>query len=200
MRFKAVLLSLLVVSVFLCAPLPQSADTRAEQGKSKSSVEIGVVSIRRAFQECKRNTSYRAAATAEKEGIVAELERLSAQMEADQAGLRALKQGSSDYLAAMKEVFNKQANLQAKQEFHKKQMELKDQGWTEQLYKDILRHVNDVAQKKGLGVVFDKDEVELPAPSMNELMLTVRTHKLLYSAGCTDITSEVLAQLDAEDK
>ncbi len=166
--------------------------------KAKRSIsKIGVVSVRRIFEDCKRNVRYRQEAVAEQNRVIAELEKLAKEVEAESAGLRTLKEGSSDHLALMREVLEKQANLQAQQEFHKQQIELKDQQWTEELYKDIVREAGEVAKQKGLDLVFEKDELKLPATSANELMLTIRTHKLLYSDGCLDVTGEVMARIDA---
>ena len=47
-------------------------------------------------------------------------------------------------------------------------------------------------------MVVEKDEVEFPALSVDGAMLAIRTHKLLYSGGCLDITDEVMAWLDKE--
>lgn len=198
MRIKTIILVFLAGLAVLWVLMPRGECSWAEEKADKFSVKIGVVSVRKVFQECKRNARYVAEAAAEDGRVVAGLQKLSGQIEAERAGLRALKQGSSDYLAAMREILTKQASLQAQREFHKQQMELKDQQWTEQLYKDILRYTEEVAKEKGLDLVFEKDEVELPAPSPNELMMTIRTHKLLYSGGCMDITDEVLALVDAE--
>jgi Skp family chaperone for outer membrane proteins len=105
--------------------------------------------------------------------------------------------GSSDHLALMRGILEKQANLQAQQEFHKQQMALKDQQWTEQLYQMVLRETGEVAKQKGLEFVLESDEVEFPALSASDLMMTIRTHKLLYSGGCLDISNEVMARVDA---
>ncbi len=137
-------------------------------------------------------------AVAERDSIEKELDKLSKEIEADKAGLKTLKQGSSDHMAQVRQVMTKQANLQAQQEFYKQQIGLKDQQWTEQLFKDILLQTGEIAKEKGLDLVFEKDEIELPAASASELMLTIRTHKLLYSGGCLDITDEVMARLDKE--
>ena len=101
-------------------------------------------------------------------------------------------------MAKAKALFEKQANYQARQEFYKQQMELKDQLWTKTLYQDILRIASDVAKEKGLDVVFREDEVDFSDPDISELGLAIRTQKLLYSGGCIDITDEVKAKLDAE--
>ena len=195
MKIKIMILSCLMVAAVL------SMDAELRSAGSKADIpdsRIGVVSIRKIFQDCKRNAKYRQEATAEQDKVIAELKKLSKEIEAERAGLQTLKAGSDDHLALMKEILAKQANLQALQEFHKQQIALKDQKWTEELYKDILREVREVAEQKSLDLVFEKDEVELPALSANELMLTIRTHKLLYSGGCLDVTDEVTARLDEE--
>ncbi len=170
--------------------------SRAGSKEQTLAVKIGVVSVRRIFESCKRNAEYRQQAAAEQDRVIAALEKLSKEIEAGQAGLRVLKPGSNDHLAQMKELMAKQARLEAEQEFYKQQMGLKDQRWTEQLYVDILKATDVIAAEKGLDLVFERDEIEFPAPSANELMLTIRTHKVLYSKGCTDITDEVTAWLD----
>lgn len=206
MKIKTIIFVLLAGVAVLTVPMlwaeegraNSQADKPAPQTADRPSVKIGVVSVRRLFQNSKKNAVYMEQAGAEQSKIIAELEKLSREIEAERAGLKVLKEGSSDYLTAMRQLLTKQASFQAQQEFHKQQMELKDHQWTEQLYKDILRHTEEVAKQKGLDLVFERDEVELPSPSANELMMTIRTHKLLYSGGCQDITADVLARLDAE--
>lgn len=194
MKIKVVVLSCLTAAIVLSlVHVPGWAKTKSE----KTRLKIGVVSIRRIFKDCKKNVQYRQQATLEQQRVIAELEKSSKEIEAERAGLKTLKQGSNDYMARVKTILEKQAGLQAQQEFHKQQIELKDQRWTEELYKDILQQTDKTARQRGLDLVFEKDQIDFPAASANELMLTIRTHKLLYSGGCLDITDEVMAKLDA---
>ncbi len=195
MRAKSLFLSGLMGVVVLFAGYQYSG---AEPESVKPESKIGVVSIRRIFRDCKRNVRYRQEATAEQDKIIAELDKLRKEIEAEEAGLRTLKAGSSDYLELMKGILEKQASLQALQEFHKQQLAMKDQRWTEQLYTDILRETGEVAKQKGLDIVFENDEPELPALSAQELMMAIRTHKVLYSGGSLDITNEVMNRVDVE--
>jgi Skp family chaperone for outer membrane proteins len=195
MKAKAMFLSCLIGAVVLFSGYQYSG---AEPESVKPGPKIGVVSIRRIFQDCKRNVRYRQEASAEQEQIVAELDKLRKEIEAEEAGLRTLKAGSSDYLELMKGILEKQASLQARQEFHKQQLAMKDQRWTEQLYTDILRETGEVAKEKGLDIVFENDEPELPALSAQDLMMAIRTHKVLYSGGGLDITNEVMSRVDVE--
>lgn len=198
MKVKVTVLSCLVGLIFTAMVYDGwAADTNPAD--NKTTFRIGLVSIRRIFAECKKNDDYKKQAIAEQDKIVAELKKLSKELEAGKAGLQTLKPGSPDYMVMYGKVLENQAMLQAKEEFHKNQLALKDQRWTEQLYKDILKATAEVAEQKALNMVFAKDEAELPAPNASELMLTIRTNKLLYSDGCLDITDEVIARLDSEN-
>jgi len=195
MKIKTMVLSCLVGLGVLFVGYEFS---RAEAGADEASVKVGVVNVRRIFRDCKRNITYRAEAVAEQSRVREELGKLAKEIEFAEAGLKALKRGSDDHLAQVKAILEKRANLNALQEYNKQQRGLKDKRWTEGLYEEILRVTGELAEEKGLGLVFDKDEPAFPASSSDELMLTLSTNKLLYSGGCLDITDEVIARLDAK--
>ncbi len=160
--------------------------------------KAGIVSIRKIFRDCKRSAKYRQESNAERQKIDAELTKLDNEIKAQNAGLKTLKIGSENYMAQVKEILEKQANLQAQQEFNKQQLTLKEQRITEDIYGDILRITGEVAKEKGLDWVFETSEPELPASSPTELELSMGMHKLLYGDGCLDITDEVMARVDTE--
>ncbi len=195
MKIKTIILSCLLSAIILAFAYDYS---RAESKVDKPAPKIGVVSVQKILQHCKRSAKYREEAIAEQNKVIAESDKLKAEIEADKAGLKTLKVGTSDYMARVKEIFEKQASLQAAQEFRKQQISLKDQQWIEGLYKAILQQTSEVAKQKGLEMVFEKSEPEFPAQSANELMRAIDTNKLLYSGGCLDITDEVMARVDEE--
>lgn len=167
------------------------------QSKEGASLKIGVVSVMKVLRECKRSVQYRQDAMAEHGKVMAELEKLSKELDADEAGLRTVKLGSPDYLKQYKQILDKRSALQAGQEYHKQQRALKERQITEELYKEILQITTAMAEQKGLDLVFERDEPELSASSGDELVLTISTHKLLYAGSfCADITGEVIARLD----
>jgi Skp family chaperone for outer membrane proteins len=127
----------------------------------------------------------------------AELEKLSKEIDLDKAEIKMLKPGSSDYSSRMKEILEKQGKLQAQQEFFKRQMEMKEQTVVESLFKDVVKATGEVAKDKGFDLILEKSEPDLPASSTNELTLTISTCKVLYNAGCEDITDAVMARVDA---
>ena len=188
---------IIALTVGLILPLAYQA-TQAQSSLNVTNSKIAVVSIQKIFQQCQTNAKYRQQATLEQEQAVAELDQLTKEVEAQKAGLNTLKPGSTDYLQAMQNILTKQGQLEAKRQFTQQSFALKDQQWTTKIYKDVLRIVNELAQQKGLELVLEKNEPELlDSTPANELMLTIRTHKVLYSGGCVDITDEVIAHLDA---
>jgi Skp family chaperone for outer membrane proteins len=175
----------------------KSEAEKAAPAQEAKCLKIGVVSVRKIFEDCKRNVKYRQDLAAERDKLGTELEKLSREIDLEKTGLKTLKQGSPDYLSAMKEILEKQARLQAQQEFFKRQMDIREQTIIEGLFKDVVKATEDVAKEKKLDLVLEKSEPDLPASNSNELMLTISTHKVLYNAGCEDITNAVLAKVDA---
>ncbi len=192
MKLKSIVVMVLVI--IMSGFIVSAGAVRAADNKC---LKIGVVSVRKIFQDCKRNTKYRQEMTVERDKVEAELESLSKDIDASKSKLKMLKQGSADYLSGMKDVFDKQATLQAKQEYFKRQMDMREQTVVEQVFKDVIKATGEVAKEKGLDIVLEKSEPDLPAANTNELTLVISTHKVLYSSGCEDITDAVMAKVDA---
>jgi len=197
MKVKTIFFGLLITA-FACSVFFQDgfAISKTKAAEASSS-KIGAVSIRKLFMECKKNAKYREQAKAEQDKAIEELQQLRAEIKAAEAALETLKPGSKDYLERVQELAQKRALLPIRQEYYQQQFADKDKQWTEQLYKDTLGFINEVAASKGLDMVFEVDEPEFPIASPDELMLTIRTHKLLYKGNCVDITAEVMAKLDS---
>jgi len=166
------------------------------QPKEGANLSVGLVSIRKVFRECKSNISYRQQAIAEYNKALTELERLTKELEADEAGLKTLKPASPDYLKQYKQILEKRANLEAQQQYNKQHRALNEQQRTEELYKQILQITKALAEQKALDLVLEYDEPEFPLANADELVMLLNTHKVLYSAGCLDITDDVIARLD----
>jgi len=193
MNIRIALISSCLIGMILASFGHQYSRAEPKEGANLS---VGLVSIRKIFRECKSNISYRQEAMAEYNKALAELERLTKELEADEAGLKTLKPGSPDHLKQYKQILEKRANLEAQQQYHKQHRALNEQQRTEQLYKEILQITKALAEQKGLSLVLEYDEPEFPLASADELVMTLNTHKVLYSAGCLDITDDVIARLD----
>lgn len=193
MKNKVLIVSCLILIIFVFSY--QKGIARSVS--AASSKKIGVVSVLNILRDCKRNEKYRGKIAAEQDKLEVEFRKLEADIRADEAGLKTLKPNTDDYLDRAKALMQKQAGFQAQQEFYKRRIELKYQQWVEKLYKDILSQVKKVARQKGLDIVIEQTEPELPVAGYTALMTIMSTHKVLYSQGCVNITAEVLALVDA---
>lgn len=195
MKVKATALSFLIgVVVLFLSTESHFAGTKTDPAPLK----IGVVNIRKVFRDCKRNAKYRSDTLAEQSRWQAAEEKLQNQIDVLKDALKALKPGSSDYLKQLQELIQKQAEFESTRQFNSQQRTLKDKLWTEDFYQEILKIIAELAKQKELDLVFERSEPDFPAAGPDELMLILSTHKLLYSAGCPDITEEVTARLDKE--
>lgn len=195
MKSRTVILSFLIGTIILAMCFEYSwAQSKAD----KPSLKIGVVSVQEIFRDCKRSKKHGEELNFEESKVNAELNKLKKEIEADEAGLETLKRESNDYLELERAVEQKRASYLSQKKFCEKQLELKDLGWVQEFYKDILRVTGEVAGEKGFDLVFEMSEPNFSMPGSAQLLMAIRTHKLLYSGGCLDITQEVMARLDEE--
>jgi len=195
MKNRAMVLSCLAGGVILCMSYQYS---RAQTEADKPPLKIGVVSIRKIFRDCERAKSHEKQIRAEEDKINAELNLLKKKIDATEAGLDTLKRESVDYLELDRDVLRKLDSYKSQKQHYERVLALKDRQWTKALYRDILRVTGEVAKEKGLDLVFERSEPDFSMISAAELLLTIQTHKLLYSGRCADITEQVRARLDQE--
>jgi Skp family chaperone for outer membrane proteins len=172
--------------------------SRAQTEADKPPLKTGVVSIQRIFRDCERSKSHEKEMRAEEDKINAELNLLKKKYDAAVAGLGTLTRESVDYLELDRNVLREQDRYESQKRYYEGLLALKDRQWTKGLYRDILRVTGEVAKEKGLDLVFERTEPDFSMVSAAELLLTIKTHKLLYSSGCADITEQVRARLDQE--
>jgi Skp family chaperone for outer membrane proteins len=166
------------------------------QPNTASGMKIGVVSVQRALRNCQATIKFRDKIMAEKERADAEEEKLAQEGKALAASLTAYKPGSSDHMKQLKEMLQKQNELKTLQELNPRQRALKEMQWTQTLYQEILRIARELGVAKGLNLVLEGDQPQFPFQRYEDLVMTLSTHKVLYSEGCVDLTNEVIAQLD----
>jgi len=195
MKTRSIIMCCLVVCIVLCVGYQHS---RASVEAENSCLKIGTVSVRKIFRESKRSAAYREAAMAEQQEVQTKLSQLSKEIEIEESGLKMLIPGSNDYMVRLESMFRKQAALQTEKELYTKKLSLKEQKTTEDLYRDILAAVSTIAAERGLGLVLEKSEPEFPSTSPTQLELSMGTHKVLYSGCGVDITTEVMARIDAK--
>lgn len=170
---------------------------RASQPASPTA-RIGVVSMTDVFKNSKKHTQYSNQAVARQARVRAQLDDLRKEAEGEEAELKTLKPGTEDYAKQLLVLLEKRSKLQTQQEFIKQQALLDDKQWLEDLYQAFAKATKDIAREKGLDLVLERTEPEFPIRN-EELMTTLYMHKAIYSGGCVDLTSEVIARVDANE-
>jgi Skp family chaperone for outer membrane proteins len=193
MKIKTTFLSCLAGMIILAMVYEYC---QAQQKTNTQSAKIGIVSIAEIFNNSKRSIAHKREISSEQSKKNEELGKLSKELKAAEAMLSALKQDSTDYMSQREKCINMRVSLEAQQAINKEQTILKQYRWRKSFYQDILQITSELARQKDLDVVLEKDQIDVPALSVNELNQTMLTHKVLYSGGCTDITDELITQLD----
>jgi|WetSurMetagenome_2_1015567.scaffolds.fasta_scaffold372209_2 Skp family chaperone for outer membrane proteins len=171
---------------------------RAAAPATGPTLRVGVVSMRDVFKTSNKHKQYSAQAMNRQMQARAQLEDLKKSVDGEEAELKTLKQGTPDYTQQLLTALEKRSKLQSQQEFLKQQSVLEDKKWLEDLYQAFARATQNLAKEKGLDLVLERTEPEFPVPS-DELMTTLYMHKVLYSGGCVDLTTEVTSRLDADE-
>ncbi|MBN1818016.1 MAG: OmpH family outer membrane protein [Sedimentisphaerales bacterium] len=159
--------------------------------------KVGVVNVNSILQNSKKHKAWQEKMGAEETQIKAEMDKLKSELDFMKKDMATLKTGSPEYIKLMREAAEKDGIYQAKQQYYEQEMTLKVKVWTESLYQDIQAKIAEVAKTNGLDIVLGAEDVELPGANMRELLLDIKTNKVLYHAEGLDITTEVLAVLDA---
>jgi Skp family chaperone for outer membrane proteins len=193
MKFKTMVLVCLAGAVILAMGYEY---LQAQPNVAGPGSKIGVVSVGRALRNCQATIKFRKHVLAENQKMAAEENKLAEDSKRIADSLKAFKPNSPEYLERFQEMVQKQTTFKALQETNPRRRRYKEMQWTQNLYQEILRITNDLAAKKGLSMVIGKDEPEFPFQIYEELVMTLSTHKVLYSEGCVDLTNEVIAQLD----
>lgn len=157
--------------------------------------KIGIVSISKILAQSQQRAAYMQQAQAKEDQANAELKKLSDELNTQKAQLQTYKTGSDDYLTQYKAMVENKSKLDALQDYYQKAGALQEKEWTEKFYKKILAATQKVADQKGLTLVLERSDPNFPIPP-EMFVMAVRTHKVLYSKGCYDITSDVIAELD----
>ncbi len=156
---------------------------------------VGTISVMTVIQKCQANASHIAALNAEQDRIIREQTKAEGEIKAEMQVLNTLLQGTDDYNTQLQLLISKQAALQGQAEYYKQYLQAKDMQWKNDLYKEILAAVTKVSEAQGLTVVLERTEPTFPIKAEG-FVVTVSTHKLIYSKGCVDITADVIAEID----
>jgi len=171
----------------------------ALQADALAAPKVAVVDVTRVLENSKKHQAWKDKMEKEQEQMKEEFSAMRSELESLDQQLRLLRRGSEDYLRYSRQFAEKKAILEARNAFYEDKVTQEMQSWTEDLYRTLLLIIDRTAQQKGIDLVLAKEQLDLPAPSLRDFMLTIKTKKVLYNSPQLDITAEVLASLDNEN-
>ena len=171
---------------------------RQVQADATGAAKVAVVDVTRVLEQSKKHQAWKDKMEKEQEKMKAEFTAMRSELQSLEENIKLRNRGSEDYIKLTGQFVEKKAIMEAKNAFYEEKVTSQMQTWTEDLYKSLMIVVDRVAQQKGIDIVLAKEQLDLPAPSLRDFMLTIKTKKVLYNDPKMDITSEVLAALDSE--
>lgn len=183
---------IIAVVIFMGAYQQGKVDAAA----SASTAKIAVVNVTKVLETCQKNKDWQTKMQAERTQMEGKFNTMKAELQEIQKNMSTRSPGSADYNNFQNSFLEKQAMIEAQDSYYQNKVTLEMQSWTEKLYQDLLGVIKEVAEKKGLDMVIADEILDVPAPSLRDFLLTVKTKKLLYYGEQFDITEEVREALD----
>lgn len=193
MKTKQIAAALVIAVVLIGA---YQYGTLNAASSSPAPAKIGVINVTEVLENCQKHKDWQAKMQAERAEMEKEFTTFKNELEAMQAQLKLLTPGSADFLKTQSEMLQKKAVMDAKDEFYRGKVEGEMQRWTEELYQKLLKVVAELAQQKKLDIVMTDEGLDVPAPSLRDFMLTIKTKKMLYHNPEYDMTTEALEAMN----
>ena len=184
-----------VIGIIVLAGAYQQGTLNADSAVAPA--KIGIVNVAKVLEGSQKHKQWQERMQAERVEMEDEFKEMQKELSALNESMKLREPGSEDYRKLAKEFIEKKAIMESKDKSYQEIVTDEMQRWTESLYKKLLVVVDEVAKKKGLDVVISNEDLDVPAPSLRDFMLTIKTKKILYHNSKYDITTEVLAALDA---
>ena len=191
----ALIVSLLLVIVLLS----YNAGSVTAQSKITTPAKIGVVSWRTVLNTCDSSTEMDKQFSEKRKLAEDEITKLQDEVVSLEIDVKTSKPGSDDYMEKMQQLFQKKAIVEAKQQFHKQEIAIREQKAAEDVFRQVIEASQEVGKEMGLDLVLAKSDNEFPLANPSDLMLTVRTTKVYYNSDAIDITPEVIERMNAKN-
>lgn len=202
MKKRNLIIAAFLAGLFLLVICIENSGAAREKALS---AKIAIVSVREVFDNCVLKTETEKELAAEGEKRFGDIKKLEQEIESDKSALSKLKEESTEYMLSLKAILMKQAQLEAEKDFYQQDLTVKEMRGKEMIYRKILEAVAEVAKEKGYNMILNRDDNYLnqpesspPAQNPTDLILTTKTHKLLYHDKEFDITKDVLVAINTK--
>jgi Skp family chaperone for outer membrane proteins len=184
----------------LPASRPASAPAAAFAAGPSGPTRVAVCDISAAFRNYDRLRDLNQVLRQKNDALKAENARRTKQVEDLQKELQDLKPGSKQYQAKLEERDKAAVEGAVSLQYQKGVLDREQRQLTEDMFREILAAVSQVAQERGYDLVLARDSVDVTSLSMEELMDKMIQRKCLYSSPQIDLTEEVTQRANAAYK
>ena len=189
---------LIVAAALLLGGVLLMRNSSAQQADvTAGPTSVAVCDIEGIFRNYDRATDLLDRLNDDRVTIKNEYEQRGKAVQALEMELDALKEGSEEYEARLQEIQRLSIESNTYLQFNESLIRRKHHRLTEEMYHEILGGITQVAQERGIDLVFYRDEqVAQGSNDAMELLTQIRNRKVLYSRESLDITQVVLDRLN----
>ncbi|MEE8170789.1 MAG: OmpH family outer membrane protein [Phycisphaerae bacterium] len=174
------------------------ADLRSVTVTPAPTAGTGVVDLIRIFNECRQIMDLNDVFRQTRRELSDEATLKQKRLEELEIKLRAYRPDSPDYPGARKELSDETIGYRVW--FETKQAELRadEMRWMKHLYEEANEVVRQLAQRRGLAMVVQSERFNATAAQddLAALQAQIRSRKVVYAHPSTDITADVIAEMD----
>lgn len=174
-------------------------DSEAQSADSSRQGKIVVLDVTKALTECQEYLAHEKDSEKKSNDARIEMGRLKQEVDAISEELKNVYEpGTAEYSSKLKIWFEKNASLEAMNEYMKETLTIEARTWTEALYSKLTAATAAVAREEGISLVINKDDTKLAAATnLQELFSIIRGKQVLYNSPTLDITGLVIEKMDA---
>lgn len=195
MKTPLICLTVVVVACIFAAVLNSAlAQTKPAAGDIPWA-KVATCDVTRVFSEYQRVKDVETRMTGLRRGLKAEDDRRAKEILALEAELKdSLKPGSEAYDAKFEELTRRTLERETWQKMMDSREAQERRRLAEEIYKDALRAISQVAKDQGCHIVLNGDQT---APDLKaDIFRQIDFRKVLYSDAAVDLTEAVLARLN----
>ena len=186
-----------VALAWILTPLSAQQAAPAAGGADKpAGAGVGVCDVVVVFNEYQRAKDLTLRLNERRDALRAENEKRGKAIDVLRTELEGLKAGSKEYEQRLNEVQRLTIERTAWLQFQESLIMRDHQRLTREMYEQILRMIQTVAEQQGFLMVLQRDKESLDSQTTQELVQKIASRKVLYNHASVDITDGVLARLN----
>ena len=161
---------------------------------------VAVVDMVKVFNNYERTKQVNQRLARRQDQMKAKRKEMIDKIEAIKAELENFQPDSKDYYERQKKLFKMTVELKTYTQVAAEDIKREFRLMTEDIYKQILSAVKDVAESTGYDLVLYLDAAKIQGDSFPALLEKIRQRKVIYSSKNIDITQTVLNYINQKYK